>query len=161
MEKNILVLAFGNDIIGDDAAALEAADILEREFNEDVDFENIYGGGLEVLDFIENREKVLVLDSITTEEHPVGTIVEFGQDAFGYSNVSSPHYVGLPEVLKLSAMFELNVPKEIKILAIEIDLQSTIVEGLSSEIKEKLPDLVREASKVLTEWLEEEKAKDQ
>jgi len=156
MEKNILVLAFGNDIIGDDAAALEAAKLLAKQFGEKVDFEEVYGGGLEVLDFIEGRDKVLILDSITTEANPVGTVISYGKDALGYGNISSPHYVGLPEVLKLSAMFEMDIPQDIRILAIEIDLQSTIIEELSPEIQATLPNLVNEASKILSEWLEEE-----
>lgn len=155
MDNKILVLAFGNDIIGDDGAALEAAKILENEFSDIADFEHIFGGGLEVLDFIENREKVLILDSICTESNPPGTVVEFGRDAFGYANISSPHYIGLPEVLKIFAMFEINLPDDIRILAIEIEAQNNIIEGLSPIITEKLPDFTDKAREVLNEWKNE------
>lgn len=158
MNREILVLAIGNDIIGDDAAGLVAAEELSRIYSETIDFEYVYGGGLEILDFIEGRERVLVLDTISTRQVPNGEIIEFEKNDFSYTPSNSPHYVGLPEVMKLAVMFELDFPNDIKILAIETSLQNEVIEGLSPEIRACIPEYVKRASTILDEWLKEEVA---
>ena len=153
MRSDILVLAIGNDIIRDDGTAFEAAKLLKEQFQAYADFEEVFGGGLEILDFLEGRIKTLVLDTISTGQYPIGTVLEFEKDDFEYINTSSPHYVGLPEVIKLSSIFEIDFPQEIKILAIETEIHNEISEGLSPEIQDKLPFFIQRAADILNSWL--------
>ena len=153
MKKNILVLAMGNDIIGDDGAAFVASKILNEKYSDDVDFEEVFGGGLEILDFLEGCDKALVLDTISTGTNPIGTVIEFKKDDFRYISASSPHYMGLPEVIKLADIFKLEFPNEIKILAIETEVQNDIIEGLSPLIEEKITDMVKRSSEIIDAWL--------
>ncbi len=154
IDNSILVLAIGNDIIGDDGAAFAASDALRERFADGVDFENVYGGGLEILDIIEGRERVLVLDTISTERNPVGTILEFSPADFSHSSSSSPHYVGLPEVIKLAEMFNIEFPQSVKILAIETEFQNEITENLSPQIKFMLPHYIDRAGTIINDWLQ-------
>jgi hydrogenase maturation protease len=154
--NKILVLSIGNDIIGDDGAAFEAAKLLQERFPDALDIENVYGGGLEILDFMEGREKTLILDTISDELVPSGTVFEIEKELFQTISTNSPHYVGLPEVLKLAGVFELDFPSDIRILAIETEMQSEIREGLSPQIKDALPHFVEQAAKIINIWLKNE-----
>jgi len=155
MLNNILVLAIGNDIMGDDGAALAAAEILQKNVPDTIDFEYVYGGGLEILDYMEGREKTLILDTISTGLNPPGTIIEFKKDDFQYITASSPHYVGLPEVVKMATLFGIDFPNEIKILAIEIVTQHVITEEISPNIGEHLPFFIKKAKEIIDGWLKD------
>ena len=154
MAQKIIVLAIGNDIIGDDGAAFAAVNILKCQFT-DIKFEFVYGSGLEILDMIEGYSKALVLDTISTGCCLPGTILEFEKSDFQYSVACSPHYMGLSEVLKLAALMEIEFPDEVKVLAIEIKPQNLIMEDLTPDIKEKLYDFIKKAEEILVNWKNE------
>lgn len=158
MEKNykILVLAMGNDIMGDDGVALEAAKQLSELYGDKITVEEMYGGGLELFDVVEGMDKVLIIDSITTGNYEPGTICEYSDKEFRKTIASSPHYIGLPEVINISKLLNLNFPTEIKILAVEILLQLNVKEGLSPEIRNSVPGLVDKAKLILDRWLKDE-----
>ncbi len=61
-KNNILVLALGNDIMGDDGAALEAAGILEKKFADEIDIFKVSSAGFMLLDILEGYEKVIIID---------------------------------------------------------------------------------------------------
>ena len=48
-----LVLALGNDIMGDDAAAIVASGMLKEQFAEDVDFNDTMEAGLALMEIME------------------------------------------------------------------------------------------------------------
>ncbi len=151
--SDILVLAIGNDILGDDGISFAALDALKEKFPEGVDFEKVYTTGIDILDLLENRKKVLILDSITTGSNPVGTIYELLPETFRSIPFASPHYLGLPEIIELGKVLDLFKPIEIKILAIEIEFQLNVSEGLSPKIKSKLPDYLNQAEEIIKFWL--------
>jgi hydrogenase maturation protease len=154
MDSRILVLAIGNDIIGDDRASIAAAELLMKRYGEElIDFDFVYGGGMELLDFLEGRSRALVMDTITTGNNPPGTVFQLDPRNFTAQHTSSPHYIGLPEVIKLASMFEIEFPTEIVILAIEILPVNELSEDLSSEIRHALPRYVDIASGIIDKWL--------
>jgi hydrogenase maturation protease len=156
MEGSILILAIGNDIMGDDEAPFEAAMALKVRFQDSIEIENVYGGGLEILDYIEGSTHTLILDTISTESNPVGTIVEFDKDDFQHIDTDSPYYLGLPEIIKLSTLFNIKFPYELKILAIETGFQTIAVDGFSEDIQKGLTELINKASEIINTWLNEE-----
>jgi len=153
--NKILVMSIGNDIMGDDGAAFEAAKLIQQHFPDNVDYENVYGGGMEILDFLESREKVLILDTISENGKPAGTITEIEKEDFPVVLTSSPHYIGLPEVLRLADVFEIDFPNVVKILAIHTELQYEVTEELSPQIQEALPAYANRAIQILEGWMRE------
>jgi hydrogenase maturation protease len=61
-----LLLALGNDIMGDDRVGLVTSQILAEEFGADVDFVDTAEAGLALLDILAGYKRVLLLDSIVT-----------------------------------------------------------------------------------------------
>ncbi|MBI5325265.1 MAG: hydrogenase maturation protease [Ignavibacteriae bacterium] len=151
--NKILVMSIGNDIMGDDGAAFEAAKLIQKRFPDEVDYENVYGGGMEILDYLEGKEKVLILDTISEGNKPAGSITEIEREDFPVILTSSPHYIGLPEVLRLAEMFEIEFPAVVKILAIHTELQYEVTEDLSEPIKSALPEYAERAIQIIEEWM--------
>jgi hydrogenase maturation protease len=152
-ENIILVLALGNDIMGDDAVALEVAEALKAIYHDKIIVEEVFGGGLELLDEMEGKDKVLIIDSISTGNYKPGTILVFTENEFQKIAVSSPHYIGLPEVIDISKLLDIDFPKEYMFLAVETEPQLCVKQGISPDIKAAIPEMIEKAGLILDIWL--------
>lgn len=148
-----LVLALGNDILGDDAAALIAAEILRKDFAGRIDFVDTIESGLALLELMTGYDQVLLLDTITTGFHKPGTILDFSSQDFGSVMGSSPHCMGLPEVFELANRLSIPFPREILIHAMEIDSPEEFSETLNPVIECAMDPYIRSASQILTSWI--------
>jgi hydrogenase maturation protease len=151
----ILVLGLGNDILGDDAVGLVAARRLRGQCSTDVDVIEAAEAGLGLLDFLEGRSHALLLDAILTGCHPAGTMLEYSQKDFRTVIGPSPHYAGLPEVLRLAECLAIPVPTEICVLAMEAEDPYCIREGLSAAVDQALPGYVERARQIVDGWRRE------
>ncbi|KXK53353.1 MAG: hydrogenase 2 maturation endopeptidase [Chlorobi bacterium OLB5] len=153
-KNKILVLALGNDIMGDDGAALEAADLLEKEFAGEIDIFKVSSAGFMLLDILEGYEKVLILDTILAATEP-GNFRELTLSELSGRLSESPHYAGLPEVINLAEKLGIKFPDEIKIFVIEIEDPFIIRQGLSFKIRYNLHLFAQKVSAQINEWLHE------
>jgi hydrogenase maturation protease len=160
----MLVLALGNDIMGDDgiglAAARALAEALPRDGG-DFDFAVCAESGLGLLDYLHGYRRALLLDAICTGRHAPGMVLEFaGADFPKVTTLASssliPHYSGLPEVFAIAKQLGIPFPEEIRVLAVEIEPPEELAEALSQTAQAALPLLVERASQVLAEWAQEE-----
>jgi len=154
--NRILILALGNDIMGDDAAGLIAARELKKVFGSVIDIFEVSSAGFSLIDILEGYRKVLILDSIPSGNKSEGSIIELKQEDLSNQKLFSPHYVGIPELLELAKRLEIQFPHEIKALAIEIKEKGVIREGLSEGITCKIPQFIQKASRIIKNWLGEE-----
>ena len=154
--NRILILALGNDIMGDDAAGLIAARELKKEFGNDVDIFEVASAGLSLIDILEGYKRVLILDSIPCSNISDCCIRELKREDLSKQYSYSPHYVGLPEIIELAVRLGISFPYQIKALVIEIKEKGIIREGLSEETRMRLPLLIIKASKLIKEWLSDE-----
>ncbi len=145
----------GNDIMGDDAAAIVASGMLEGQFVEDVDFNDTMEAGLALMEIMAGYERVLLLDTIITARHKPGTVIEFSQDDFRKVLGPSPHYMGLPEVIQLADRMSVSFPPVLCILALEIERPVDFGETLSPGIQEAVPRFVEKAAEILRCWKKE------
>ncbi len=150
--RRILLLALGNDILGDDGAGLAAARILKKEFQGDVEIVESSEAGLALLELLEGYERALLLDAVMTGGCPPGTVLEFLPEDFQKILAPSPHYAGLPEALQMAQRLDMALPKEIRILALEVENPFEFREGLSPSVEEALPRFVERARQVLEDW---------
>lgn len=149
----ILVLGLGNDILGDDAVGLIAARRLRTSLPASVDVLEQAGASLDLLDILEPYGQALILDSIVTGTHPPGTILDFTAADFQDAPGPSPHYAGLPEVLRLAAALGIPFPAEIRILACEVADPYELREGLSPTAADALQHLLHDARQILAAWM--------
>lgn len=155
----LLLLALGNDILSDDGVGFLAARALRGQFPCD-SLEIIESGeaGLALLEFLEGRERVLILDSAVTGRAEPGTILEFTPDDFRNVVAPSPHYAGLPEVLELGGRLGVAMPRQICVLALEVADPFTIREELTPAVRDALPRFIARAAELLAEWTRESSA---
>ena len=97
-------------------------------------------------------ERVLLLDTVVTGEHNPGTILSFSKADFNKVLGSSPHFMGLPEVIELAKVLSIDFPEIIHILAIEIEQPSEFSEILSPAVEHAIPEYIQKASLLLKEW---------
>jgi hydrogenase maturation protease len=150
-----LLLALGNDIMGDDRVGLVTSQILAEEFGADVDFVDTAEAGLALLDILAGYKRVLLLDSIVTGNHRPGEVLEFSRKDFDKVLGPSPHYAGLPEVLELARRLKINFPEQIRVLAMEIETPYIFSERLTAQIQQAVPDYVEKAGQILRQWRDE------
>jgi len=148
----ILVLGLGNDILGDDAVGLLAARRLRGYCAAEVDVVEAAESGLGLLDFLEGRSHALLLDAILTGRHPVGTVLEFSREDFQATSGPSPHYTGLPELLRLAECLAIPVPTDLCVLAMEVEDPYRVREGLSLAVDQALPGYVERACQIVDGW---------
>jgi hydrogenase maturation protease len=144
----ILVLGLGNDILGDDAVGLHAARAFRRSGRQGIDVRESSEAGFALLDVMAGYESVIIVDAIHTGTERAGSVLEFQRADFQRLVAHSPHFVGLPELFAIAERLELPFPREVRILAMEIDDPWTLREGLSAEITEALPNLVRQLNQL-------------
>lgn len=150
--RSTLILALGNDLLGDDAVGIHAARELRKEFTDAVDIVEAAVGGYALLDFIEGYERVLLLDAVATGRVKIGTVMELAREDFGPADSTSPHHVGLPEVFAVAERLSISLPRELRIVVMEIVPPEVLSQSLSPEIQKALPRLVDHATVVLSEW---------
>lgn len=150
-QNKILVLALGNDIMGDDGAALAAAKILRNEFGSVIDIFEVASAGFMLLDLMEGYDKVIIIDTILSNNIP-GNIRELSLEELTSRHTNSPHYAGLPEIIGLAKKLELNFPDEVRIIVMEITDPFIIRQGLSPEIMEEIPALVSRVKDIVNKW---------
>jgi hydrogenase maturation protease len=141
-KSNVLVLALGNDILGDDAVGLMAARALKARGAPGVDVMESCEAGFALLDLMQGYRRVVIVDAIHTGGVSAGTLHEFTRADFERVTAHSPHYVGLPELFALAERLDLPFPDDVMIVAMEIDDPWTLSEGLTPEVASALPHLV-------------------
>lgn len=151
-KNKILILALGNDIMGDDGAALAAADLLEKQYADEIDIFRISSAGFMLLDLLEGYEKVIIMDTILTTGEP-GKFRELTLAELSGRLSTSPHYAGLPEVILLADKLGIKFPEVIKIFVIEIDEPFTIRQGLSFKIRYNVHLYAGKISEQINEWI--------
>ncbi|MBA4312274.1 MAG: hypothetical protein C0417_06560 [Chlorobiaceae bacterium] len=153
-QKNTtLVLGLGNDILGDDAIGLLAAREIKNKFPDKVDVVEAAVSGFEIMEILEGYESVLLLDAVVTKLHPPGSILELSKEQFENVVAISPHYMGLPDVFRYAEKMKIPFPKQIRIIAMEIEPPYEIIEGLSEPVQKSLPKFIEKGSSILSELL--------
>ncbi len=148
----ILVLGLGNDILGDDAVGLLAARRLRASPVQGVDVVETGEAGLALLDLLEGYDRALLLDSIVAGDHPPGAILEFTSADFAKIVGPSPHYAGLPEVIRLAHALGIAFPGEIRVLACAVADPYQLRDGLSGPVQAAVAGMVERASRIVEGW---------
>lgn len=150
--KRTVVLALGNDILGDDGIGFHAARLLRNEFSEDVEVVETSEAGLALLDHLEHRDHALILDAVATGKCAPGTILCWDRDDFRRCVSPSQHAAGLPHILELAERLKMHFPRELRVLCVEVGDPTVFRETLTPEAGAALPAFTAEARRILAGW---------
>ena len=147
-----VVLGLGNVIHSDDGAGVHAVQRLKEEPDVPQDIALIEGGtlGLEVLPYLWDAVRILVLDAVDLGQ-PAGTVVCLtGDEIRSLRRSGSVHLVGLADLLGALQLVA-NPPQEIVLLGVQPASTEWGTE-LSQEVQVAIPQLVRAARELLCRW---------
>jgi len=138
-----LILGLGNDILTDDAIGLRLAQVLRASFSHssDVDVRETTEMGLALLDHFAGYVQVWLLDAIQTGQAEPGFLHEL--DAAGLKQLAggSPHFLGVGETLALGRQLGLEMPRQVGILAVEVEDPYTLGTRMTPALETALPGL--------------------
>jgi hydrogenase maturation protease len=151
----ILVLGLGNELLGDDGIGVLAARDLCQELDHKADVIESGLHGVALLDLVLGYDRLVIIDAITSNTLPVGTIVEFGTEQLSETFAPSPHYTGLPEMIAIARELQLDFPPEIRIFAVAIEADYAFGKTVSPAVAAALPTLKRWVKNQLHRWIRE------
>jgi len=154
VQPGILIIGLGNPILGDDGVGWKIAVEVERQlhFNENgavqeinpatVQVEYLSLGGLSLMENMIGFEKVVLADSITTGNHPIGSVLCFKLDDLPqktYGHLASAHDASLQNAIEVGRSLGVALPEQVCIVAIEIHPVYDFSEVLSPEVEAGIP----------------------
>jgi hydrogenase maturation protease len=152
----VLILALGNPILCDDGVAFH---VLERmrprlPISDDLVIEEACTGGIDLLVYILDFDRVLILDAILTRRDPPGTVGVFSVDQLGGSiHMDSPHHTNFATAVEVGKMVHADrMPGEILIIGVEVDNIKDFTEELTTAVEAAVPEAVDKALEILEEW---------
>jgi len=147
---SLVILGLGNDLLGDDGIGLLAAEALRPCESPQVTVRTTAQSGLYLLEHLQGFDDAIVIDS-AVGDHP-GEIRELKGVDVRPMVVPSAHYAGLPEALALAQASGLQVPRRLRIFAVEMDPVQTIGAGPSRAVQDALPALLARVAEAAQDW---------
>lgn len=137
--KRAIVIGIGNPNFKDDGVGYKIVEQLEGL----VDTVCLLNTDLKVIDAMLNYEVAVVVDGVKIGIEP-GTIVEFDPfKTFEKVYASGTHGLTLFEVIRIGYhVFPEEMPKEIKIIGVEVEDVDTLDTECSPKVKEAIPKVV-------------------
>lgn len=149
----VVVLGMGNLLRRDEGLGIRALQRLDALYALPPTVQLVDGGtlGLELLSYLEDAERALVLDAALSDASP-GTLVQIsGDDVPAYFSMrTSPHEIALPDLLAI-AKLRGTTPLELVLVGMH---PASIELGwdLSEIVASRLDDMVASAAAVLYQW---------
>lgn len=149
----VVVLGMGNLLRRDEGLGIRALRRLEDLYVIPPAVRLVDGGtlGLELLSYLEDADRTLVLDAALSDEGP-GTLIQIsGEDVPAYFGMCiSPHEISLPDLLATARLRGVT-PPELVVVGIH---PASIELGweLSEIVASRLDDMVASAAAVLYQW---------
>jgi len=147
-----LILCLGNEVISDDGFGAEVAEALGKDSEVIARAEVVFApvAGFALLDFLEGRKRVLIVDSIQTGNAFPGTLHRFNANVFAPGrNLIGSHQISLPTALEFGRRLGLAMPENIDILAVEASDLETLHQGLTPFVQASLLP----ATRLAREWV--------
>lgn len=121
-KNKVLILGIGNDIQQDVGIPVR----LTRDMKDllpagDFDFESLYIGGLELLEYINGYGGVIFIDTIITDKQAAGVVHVYSTRDFQETlHLSCRHDVSFKMTLEMGKKLGFFIPEKILVLGIEI-----------------------------------------
>jgi hydrogenase maturation protease len=119
MIPKLRILCLGNDLLADDAFGMVVAERLRRQWPS-LDVVETPATGLDLIDYLQDTSRLIVIDSVQTSTSPPGTLYLLRDSDVKSLSGPSPHYIGLFETLALARKLLIPTPEEVTILAVEV-----------------------------------------
>jgi hydrogenase maturation protease len=104
---------------------------------------------MDLLEVIGSYDRLIIVDSIKTERGRPGELYRLGlEDLRSTLHLSCPHDINLATSLALGKQLGMEIPREIRIYAMEVEDNQTFSENCSPLVEEAIPRVVEEIARV-------------
>lgn len=152
----VLILALGNPILCDDGVAFHVLERMRPRLppGPDLSVEEACTGGIDLLTFILDFDRVLILDAVLTRRDPPGTVTVFRVDELDRSiHADSPHHTNFATAMEMGRMVHPGrMPEEVLIVGVEVDNILDFTEELTPAVEAAVPVATRQGLGVLEAW---------
>jgi len=149
--QDVLILGIGNLLMKDEGVGVHVVEKLkEMQLPDNVEVLDGGTAGLDLVDFIEGRKKLIVIDAVNAGGKP-GTIYRLTEENLDIrpKAISSFHEIDFLDALLVSEAMN-SKPEEIVVVGIEPNDMSSGME-LSTEIEKRIPDIINLVMKEIDE----------
>lgn len=157
----VAIVGVGNILLQDEGVGVQAIEKLRERFEFPEDVSIIDGGtmGLDLLPFIEDTDRLILIDAIDLKKEPgsIGIIEDKKVPAVMKTKIS-PHQIGLSDLFAVMRLLE-KEPERISVIGVQPKSVQTGTE-LSAQVRQSLNDLIGAIIDKLKEWGVEVKPKD-
>lgn len=150
-ENKVLILGIGNDIQQDVGIPVR----LTRDMKDlvpagDFDFECLFIGGLELLEYIHGYKGVVFIDTIKTDKQVAGKVHVFSTGDYQETlHLSCRHDVSFKLSLEMGKKLGFIIPEKILVLGIEILEDLEFSASLSDDLKHRYNEIRTEVKKLV------------
>jgi len=128
----------GNLILTDDGVGIKVAQKI-KEMNPDLEVIETTEAGIALLDYIVDYDKLIIIDSIKTEQGEPGELYKFElEDLKPDLGLSSSHGVDIATAIKFGEELRYRMPQSVSIYAIEVKDNTTFAEDCTKEVEERI-----------------------
>lgn len=142
-----LVLGIGNLLLTDDGVGIRAIQLLEEQYTLPEEVQVVDGGtcGLDLLQFLEGVDHLVILDAASLGKTPGSILRMEGDQVPAYLALkTSPHEIGLPELLFTARLTDIYPPRVV-VLGMQPESIETSL-GLTPAVAAHLNELVEMAA---------------
>jgi len=153
MTRKVTLIGLGNILMQDEGVGIHAVRYLEAHYEIPPDLEVVDGGtfGLDLLPYIENRDRVLFVDAVNFRKEPGYIGVLHDQEIPALFGVKgSLHHLGLMDVLAAAQLLDV-APKAICLIGIQPLAMETGLD-LTDLIQARLAPLTAQILTQLQAW---------
>jgi hydrogenase maturation protease len=149
LKKPVLILGVGNEILTDDGIGPKIVHRLAEECPQDnCDYQTAGLGGLELVELIQGYKKVVFIDAIKTGRGPIGDVYFFTPRDFRETlHLSNIHDISFLQALELARQMKIDIPEDIRIIAIEIKEDKIFGEAFTPEVQNRYEEIYQVVKK--------------
>jgi hydrogenase maturation protease len=143
-DKIIKILGCGNTLVGDDGVGIRIVERLQQmELPPNVEVIDAGVGGLAILSWIEDADKIIIVDAVQTGNEPPGTVYEFTDKELPPSDMFmlSLHDLNLVDTLNVGRVVQ-KMPDEIVIIGVEVKRVAEFTKDLTPEVEAAIPEVL-------------------
>ncbi len=140
-----VIIGIGNPNFKDDGVGLK----IVEHFEGDVDKVTLLNIGFNLIDSLLGYDKAVIVDGVKTGKEP-GSIIEFNVDFWGNVYASGTHNFSIFEIIRIGySVFPDEMPKEIKIIGVEVEDVETLSRQCSPSVESAIPEAVSKIKQYL------------
>lgn len=150
---HIAVLGLGNILLGDEGVGVRAIEELRKAYDFPENVTIIDGGtmGLDLLPFIEKKDKLLIVDAVKLDKEPGTIAIIEDEDIPSFvSTKLSIHQIGLPDIIFALRLLG-TMPPKITLIGMQPEkIESGL--AMSESINKNFGSLLQAVIEKLCEW---------